>query len=144
MVVCICDGLHFYPKNISIYYELQSGIRVKRYGCPNLRGESISTFEGDNILWASIGHPIKSFACRNSPESSMLNFERRDRLLSLFGDPMENLWPFVFAMGFNFILRASRYIMSFNRESESNVMAVRICVVSPLLLSRAMIYYGPQ
>ena len=47
MAVCICDGLDFYPKSISIYYELQSGIRVKRYGCPNLRGQSISTFDGD-------------------------------------------------------------------------------------------------
>ena len=87
---------------------------------------------------------VKTLARRNSPESSMLNFEHRDRLLSLFEDPEEMLRPFVFAMGFIFILRASRYIMSFNRESESNVMAVRICVVSPFLLSRAMIYYGPQ
>ena len=86
---------------------------------------------------------VKTLARRNSPESSMLNFERRDRLLSLLGDPEEKLWPFVFTMGFIFILRASRYITSFNRESESNVMAVRICVVSPFLLSRAMIYYGP-
>ena len=74
----------------------------------------------------------------------MINFERRDRLLAIFEDPVEKLWLFVFAMGFIFFLRASRYIMSFNRESETNVMAVRICVVSPFLLSRAMIYYGPQ
>ena len=66
----------------------------------------------------------KTLARRNSPESSMLNFVRRDRLLSLFGVPEEKLWPFVFAMGFIFILRASPYIMSFNQESESNVMAV--------------------
>ena len=46
--------------------------------------------------------------------------------------------------GLHFFLRASRYIMSLNRESETNVMAVRICVVSPFLLLRAMIYYGPQ
>ena len=58
-------------------------------------------------------------------------------------DPEEKLWSFVFAMGLFFFLRASRYIMSFNRESESIVMAVRICVVSPFKLSMAMIYYGP-
>ena len=46
-------------------------------------------------------------------------------------------------MDFIFIPKASRYIMSFNHESETNVMAVRICLVSPFLLSRAMIYYGP-
>ena len=87
---------------------------------------------------------VKTLARQNSPEFSMLNFERRGKLLAFLGDPMEKLWPFVFAMGFIFILRASRSIMSFNRESESNVMAVRICMVSPFLLSRAMIYYGPQ
>ena len=118
MAVCICDGFHFYPKSISIYYELQSGIRVKRYGCPNMRGQSISTFEGDDILWASIEIRVKSFARRNSPEYSMINFERHDRLLGLFGDPMEKLWSFVFAMGFIFILRASQQIMSLDRASE--------------------------
>ena len=87
---------------------------------------------------------VKTLARQNSPESSMLNFERRDRLLALFEDPVEKLWPFVFAMVFIFILRASQYIISFNRESESNVMAIRICVVSPFLLLREMIYYGPQ
>jgi len=52
--------------------------------------------------------PVKTFARRNSPESSMLNFERRDRLLDLFGDPVEKLWSFVFAMGFIFIQRSSQ------------------------------------
>ena len=114
MAVRICVVSPFLLSREMIYYGPQSDIRVK------------------------------SFARRNSPESFMINFERRDRLLGLFGDPVEKLWSFVFAMGFIFILRASRYIMSFNRESESNVMAVRICVVCPFLLSRAMIYYGPQ
>ena len=54
----------------------------------------------------------------------MVNFERRDRLLALFEDPVEKLWPSVFAMGFIFILRASQYIISFTRKSESNVTAV--------------------
>ena len=114
MAVRICMGIPFQLLIAMIYYGPQSDTRVK------------------------------TLARQNSPESSMLNFERRDRLLSLFEDPEEMLRPFVFAMGFIFILRASQYIMSFNRESESNVMAVRICVVSPFLLSRAMIYYGPQ
>jgi len=61
MAFCVCDGLHFYPKSISIYYELQSGIRVKHYGCPNLHGQSISSFEGDDILRALIGYPSQKF-----------------------------------------------------------------------------------
>ena len=74
----------------------------------------------------------------------MLNYERRDRLLALFGDPMETLWSFVYAMGFIFILRASQQLMSLYQGSESNVMAVRICVVVPFQLLIAMIYSDPQ
>ena len=48
----------------------------------------------------------------------MLNFESRDKLLALLGDPMEKLWLFVFAMGFIFFLRASQQIMSLDRASE--------------------------
>ena len=33
---------------------------------------------------------VNTFARRNSHESSMLNFDRRDRLLALFEDPVEN------------------------------------------------------
>ena len=88
--------------------------------------------------------PVQTFARRNSPKSSILNFERRDRLLSLFGHPGEKLWMFVFVMGFIFILRASQYIMRFDQASDSNVMAVRICVGIPFQLLIAMIYYGPQ
>ena len=54
----------------------------------------------------------------------MLNYERRDRLLALFRDPMEKLWSFVYAMGFIFILRASQQIMSSDRASEYKVMVV--------------------
>ena len=58
----------------------------------------------------------------------MINFESRDRLLALFEDPVEKIWSFVFPMGFIFFLRASKQIMSLDRASESNVMAVRICM----------------
>ena len=94
MAVRICVVIPFELLIAMIYYRPQSDIRVK------------------------------TLARRNSPESSILNFERRDRLLSLFGDMKEKLWPFVFAMGFIFILRASRYIMSFNREYELKVIVV--------------------
>jgi len=74
----------------------------------------------------------------------MLNFERRDRLLSLFVDPEEMLWQFVFAMGFIFFLRGSQQIKSLDRASVSNVMAVSICMGIPFQLFITMIYYGPQ
>jgi len=114
MVVRIFVGIPFLLSSAMIYYGPQSDNRVK------------------------------TFACRNLPGSSMLNFERRERLLALFGDPVEKLWSFVFARGFIFFHRASQQIMSLDRESESNIMVVRIFVGIPFLLSSAMIYYRPQ
>jgi len=62
MAVLICMGVPFQILIAMIYYGPQSYIRVK------------------------------TFSSRNSPEFSMLNFECRDRLLALLGDPMEKLW----------------------------------------------------
>ena len=47
-------------------------------------------------------------------------------------------------MGFIFILSASQKIISLDQASESNVMAVRICIGIPFQLLIAMIYYGAQ
>ena len=114
MAVQICTGIPFQLLIAMIYYGPESDIRVK------------------------------SFARQNSPECSTINFERRDRLLALFRDPVEKLWSFVFSMGFIYFLRVSKQIMSLYRASESNVMAVRICMGIPFQLLIAMIYYGPQ
>jgi len=46
--------------------------------------------------------------------------------------------------GLHFFLRVSQQIMSLDRASESNVMAVRICMGIPFQLLIAIIYYGPQ
>ena len=70
MAVRICMSIPFRLLIVMIYYGPQSDIRVK------------------------------TVACVNSPESSMFNFELFDWLLSLFRDPEEKLWPYVFAMGF--------------------------------------------
>jgi len=141
MAVQICMGIPFQLLIAMIYYGPQSDILVKTFSSRNSPVFSMLNFESRDRLLALLGDPmeklwssfqlliamiyygpqsdirVKSFARRNSPESSMLNFERRDRFLSLFGDPEQKLWPFVFAMGFIFILRASQYIMSFHRES---------------------------
>jgi len=114
MAVQICVVIPFQLLITMIYYGPQSDIRVK------------------------------TLARQNSPESSKLNFERRDRLLALFGDPVEKLWSFVFAMGFIYFLRASKQIMTLDRASESNLMTVRICMGIPFQLLITMIYYGPQ
>jgi len=96
-----------------------------------------------NFDRASDSHGMAVRICQGNPFQLLIAMIHY-RLLSLFGDPEEKLWPFVFAMGFIFILTASRYIMSFNRESESIVMVVQIFVGIPFELLIAMIYYGPQ
>jgi len=94
MAFQICLGIPFQLLIAMIYYGPQSDIRVK------------------------------TFARKNSCGSCMLNYERRNRLLALFEDPMDKLWSFVYAMGFIFILRASQQIMSSDRASEYKVMVV--------------------
>ena len=64
---------------------------------------------------------VKTLARLNSPKFSMLNFERRDKLLGLFGDPVEESWSF-------------EQIMSLDRASETNFKAVRICMGIPFQL----------
>ena len=59
MAVRICVVIPFQLLIAIIYYGPQSDIRVK------------------------------TFSSRNSPESSTINFERRDRLLAFFGDSGE-------------------------------------------------------
>ena len=144
MVVCISDGLHFYPKSVLTNYELRSGIRVKGYGRRICMGIPFQLLIPMIYYGPQSDIRDKTLARQNSPESSMINFERLDRLLGFFGDPVEKLWSCVFAMGFIYFLRASKQIMSLDRASKSNVMAVRICMGNPFQLLIAMIYYWPQ
>ena len=114
MAVRICVGIPFPLSSAMKYYGPQLYIRVKTY------------------------------AHRNSLESSLLNFECLDRLPNLFGDSSEKLWSFEFMMGFIFQQRASQYILSFNRAPESKVMVVQICTGIPFQLSSDVINYWPQ
>ena len=87
---------------------------------------------------------VKTFARRNLPESSLLNSKCLNRFPAKCGDLEERLWSFLFAMGFIFQQRASQYIIKIYQTSESKVMAIRICMGIPFLVSSAKIYYGAQ
>ena len=87
---------------------------------------------------------VKTFAYRNSPESSLLISSCLHRFPALCGDPEERVWPFVFGMGFIFQQRRSQHIIKLYRRTESKVMAIRICVGIRFPLSSSMIYYGAQ
>ena len=58
---CICDGLHFSITTVSTYNKNLSDNQVESYDRPNLRQHSISTFERNDILLGSIGHPSQNF-----------------------------------------------------------------------------------
>ena len=88
IVVWICYELSCSISKVSTYYGTQSDIRVKTYCGLNLLGDSIFNFEHLGIFRNSIGHPSKMLLT--------LEFARR----------------------FYIQIRASRYIMRFNRAYE--------------------------
>jgi len=103
MVVCICDGFIFIQRAsqqiMSLDWASESNVMVVRIfvGIPILLSSAMIYYEPQWDI------RVKNFARLNLPGSSMLNFERRDRIFALFGDPVEKLWSFVFTRGFIFI-----------------------------------------
>ena len=114
MTVRICIGIRFPLSSYMIYYGPQLDI------------------------W------VKTFARKNSPESSLLISWCLHRYPALCGDPEERVWPFVFAMGIIFQQRLSQHIIKIYRTTKSKVMAIRICVGIRFPLSSSMIYYWAQ
>ena len=88
IVVCICYELPFSILSVSMYYETQSGIRVKT----NCRLILLRPF--------------------------VLNFERLDILRDTIGHWSKKLLSFEFAQSFCFQCRSSRYTTGHNRTSE--------------------------
>jgi len=74
MAICICDGLHFSTTTVSTYHKYLSDNQVKRYGCPNWRRYSISTFELHDIFWASIEHLSQNFCLSEFARVFLVDF----------------------------------------------------------------------
>jgi len=114
IVVWICSELRISLSSVSIYYRIQSDIRVKSYCRLNFLGASVFNLERLDILRDSIKHP-----CRK-----LLSFE--------------------FDSSFHFQFGASRYITELNRTSECKVIVVWICSELRISLSSVSIYYQIQ
>jgi len=112
IAVCICYEHPFSISSVSIYYETQSNIRVKRYCRLNLIQASNFILERLDILRDSIGHPSKK----------LLSFE--------------------FDTSFHFQFGASRHITGLNRTSELKVNVVWIWYELPISIWSVSIYYG--
>jgi len=114
IVVWICSELRISLSSVSIYYRIQSDIRVKSYCRLNFLGASILNLERLDILRDSIRHP-----CRK-----LLSFE--------------------FDSSFHFQFGASRYITRLNRTSVYKVIVVWMCYELPFSIWSISIYYETQ
>jgi len=113
-VVWICSELLFSISSVSIYYSVQSDIRVKCYCHLNLLRASIFDFERLDILRHTIGHLSKK----------LLSFE--------------------FSQNICFQFWVSQYLTGLNSTSELKVIAFLICSVLLFWISSDSIYYGTQ
>jgi len=109
---------------IKIYRTIESKVMAIRI-CVGIRFPLSSSMI---YYWAQLDIQVKTFACQNFPESSLVVPGCLNRFLALCRDPNERLWPFVFAMGFIFKQRRSQHIIKIYRTTESKVMAIRICI----------------
>ena len=114
IVVWSFSALRISISSVSIYYRIQSDIRVKSYFHLNLLGASVLNFEHLDICRYSIGLS-------------------RKKLLSL-----------EFALSFCFPLPASWYITGLNRTSELKVIGLCICYLFSFSISSVSIYYWTQ
>ena len=114
MAVLFCLALPCLISSISIYYALESDIRVKSNDHLNFSRPFIAQF------WTS------------------------QYIMVLNHAPFKKLWPLQFAKIFLVQIRPTRYIIVVNWTSESKVMAVWICPALPRLISSVSIYYAPE
>ena len=89
-----------------------------------LLGASLLNLECLDTLWASIGYLSQMLCPFEFVGASLFNLESLDTLKASTRHPSQKLWPFEFARCFVVEFQASRYIMSFNRTFESNVIAI--------------------
>ena len=87
--------------SVSIFYVLESDIRVKCYDHSNLSRASVVQFRACRWVMSpnrtSVWKVITIRMCRELP---LFNFERLDELCHRIGHPSEMLWPFEFVESF--------------------------------------------
>ena len=96
MAVWICRELPCSISSISIYYALESDIRVKT--CPLKLLESLcNSFSSGSIYNGPYTYTWDKSYCRlKLPRTCVFNFERLDKVCVGIGHPSEMLWPFEF------------------------------------------------
>ena len=104
--------------SVSIYYVLESNIRVKCYDHSNFSRASVVKFWTSRWVMSPNRTSVwKAKTIRISREVPLFNFKRRDILCPRIEHPCENLWPFEFLESF----RCSISSVSIYYVPESNI-----------------------
>ena len=121
--------------SVSIYYKLESDIRVKSYEHLNYSRASIVQFRASRYI-ISLNRTFvwKVMTIWISQELPLFNFEPLDILCAWIGYPCEKLWPFEYLDSFWCLIRAYQYIISLNRTSVWKVMTILISRELPFFI----------
>ena len=145
IVISICSELLVSILSISIYYPIQSDIRVKSYCRLNFLRASAFNLERLDILQDSIRHPSKKLLSFEFDTSFRFQFGASlDKLKHSVGHPSKKLLSFEFSKSFRFQFGASRYITGLNRTSVYKVIVISICSELLFSISSVSIYYPIQ
>jgi len=128
--VCLFEFLECFRcsiSSVSIFYVLESDIRVKSYDHSNLSRASVVQFRASRwVMSANWTSEWKVMTIRISQVLPLFNFERLDILCPRIGHPVKSYDNSNFSSASVVQFRASRYFMSSNQTSEWNVMIIRI------------------
>ena len=87
--------------SVSIYYALQSDLRLKSHGYLNFSRASVVQFRASRyIMRLNRTSEWKVMTIGKSREHPLFNFERLDKLFPRIGHSCEKLWPLKFVESF--------------------------------------------
>jgi len=128
MTIRISRVLPFFNFEVSIFYVLESDIRVKCYDHSNLSRAFVVQFRASRWVMSpnrtSVWKVMTIRICRELP---LFNFERLGELCPRIGHPVKSYDHSNFESASVVQFQVSRYFMSSNQTSEWNVMTIRIC-----------------
>ena len=130
--------------NVSIYHGHQSYTWVKSYVVWIYQELLLFNFVRVNISRASIIHSSQKLCSLNLPRASVFSFDGLDILCASIGHLSEKLLPFEFLESFRCTFSSARYMIVLNHTPKLKVMAISICQELSCSISIDSIYYAPE
>ena len=120
MTIWVLESFRCSISSVSIYYVLESNIRVKCYDHSNFsRASAVQFRESRYIMSQNRTFERNVMTIRISRELPLFNFERLDILFPRIENPSVMLWPFDFVKSF----RCSNSSVSIYYSPESDLWA---------------------